>query len=125
VSLFDIEEFEFVRSLFIVPEPLLVPFECSVIAEPGPVLADPVGLVPPTPRGPAGFCVGSLALEPEFIEPVDEPAVPELVVPERIESEDVLERVDPLVPFEYPLVEPDRSAEFIVVEPLSLPIGWV
>ena len=100
VSLLDIEEFEFMRSLFSVPEPLLVPFDCSVIAEPGPVFAESVGLVLPTPRGPAGFWVGSLAVEPELIEPVDEPAVPELVEPERIESADVLGRVEPLVPFE-------------------------
>jgi hypothetical protein len=107
---------------------IVSPLDIDEFAEPGPALAEPLGSVVPAPRGRAGWPVGSFAVVLELIEPVDEPAAPEFVepdVPERIESEDGLERAEPFVPFEWPLVEPDRSAEFIVVEPPASPIGRV
>lgn len=108
------------RSLLELLEPELVPFESLVMPEPGPVFAEPVGLVLPTPRGPAGLLLGSL-LVPELIEPEDEPVVPEL-----IESEDDPERIEPLdEPVLPELVDPDRSGEVMVVEPPAPPAGAV
>ncbi|HET6598832.1 MAG TPA: hypothetical protein VFG60_02620, partial [Burkholderiaceae bacterium] len=115
----DSDEFEFMRSLRAMPESDAVPFEFSVMPEPGPALAEPLGLVLPTPRGPAGFWFGSFVV-PERIEPDDVPVLPEFIEP--LEESWVPERIEPA---DEPVVEPDFSGAFIVVEPAVPPIGAV
>jgi len=128
---FDIDELEFIRSLRVVSVLELVPFESPVIADPGPVFAEPAGFVLPTPRGPAGFWVGSVVVPelivpdvepvlPELIEPVDEPVLPELIEP--VDEPVPLDRVEPAAE---PDVEPGCSGDVIVDDPPMPPIGAV
>ena len=112
VPLFDIDEFEFMRSLRVVSALELVPFE-------SPVFAEPVGFVLPTPRGPAGLCVGSVVV-PELIVPDVEPVLPELIEP--VDEPVPLDRVEPAAE---PDVEPGCSGDVIVDDPPMPPIGAV